>query len=138
MNMYFPMVDLNLIPIIEDWSTDEHKLVGVGITIPSLSKALQKCNRGRLLPFGWWHVIRALKFHKTKIVDLMMIGVLPEYRTKGVNALMFYDLIPWYNKYGIEWGESQVEMETNENVQSQWQYFDYELHKRRRCYVKKI
>lgn len=137
-NMYFPMVDLNLIPIIEDWSTDEHKLVGVGITIPSLSKALQKCNRGRLLPFGWWHVIRALKFHKTKIVDLMMIGVLPEYRTKGVNALMFYDLIPWYNKYGIEWGESQVEMETNENVQSQWQYFDYELHKRRRCYVKKI
>ena len=137
-NMYFPMVDLNLIPIIEDWSTDEHKLVGVGITIPSLSKALQKCNCGRLLPFGWWHVIRALKFHKTKIVDLMMIGVLPEYRTKGVNALMFYDLIPWYNKYGIEWGESQVEMETNENVQSQWQYFDYELHKRRRCYVKKI
>ena len=137
-NMYFPMVDLNLIPIIEDWSTDEHKLVGVGITIPSLSKALQKCHRGRLLPFGWWHVIRALKFHKTKIVDLMMIGVLPEYRTKGVNALMFYDLIPWYNKYGIEWGESQVEMETNENVQSQWQYFDYELHKRRRCYVKKI
>ena len=136
--MYFPMVDLNLIPIIEDWSTDEHKLVGVGITIPSLSKALQKCHRGRLLPFGWWHVIRALKFHKTKIVDLMMIGVLPEYRTKGVNALMFYDLIPWYNKYGIEWGESQVEMETNENVQSQWQYFDYELHKRRRCYVKKI
>ncbi|MBQ5579219.1 MAG: N-acetyltransferase [Prevotella sp.] len=137
-NMYLPMVDLNLIPIIEDWSTDEHKLVGVGITIPSLSKALQKCHRGRLLPFGWWHVIRALKFHKTKIVDLMMIGVLPEYRTKGVNALMFYDLIPWYNKYGIEWGESQVEMETNENVQSQWQYFDYELHKRRRCYVKKI
>ncbi|MBP5711980.1 MAG: N-acetyltransferase [Prevotella sp.] len=137
-NMYFPMVDLNLIPVIEDWSTDEHKLVGVGITIPSLSKAMQKCRRGRLLPFGWWHVIRALKFHKTKIVDLMMIGVLPEYRTKGVNVLMFYDLIPWYNKYGIEWGESQVEMETNENVQSQWQYFDYELHKRRRCYVKKI
>lgn len=137
-NMYFPAVDLNLIPIIEDWSTEEHKLVGVGITIPSLSKALQKCYRGRLYPFGWWHVIRALKFHKTNIVDLMMIGVLPEYRNKGVNALMFYDLIPWYNKYGIEWGESQVEMETNENVQSQWQYFHTEMHKRRRCYVKKI
>lgn len=137
-DMYFPMADLNLIPIIEDWSTDEHKLVGVGITIPSLSKALQKCHRGRLLPFGWWHILRSLKFHKTNIVDLMMIGVLPEYRSKGVNALMFYDLIPWYNKYGIEWGESQVEMETNENVQSQWQYFHTEMHKRRRCYIKKI
>lgn len=137
-DMYFPMADLNLIPIVEDWSTEEHKLVGVGITIPSLSKALQKCHRGRLLPFGWWHILRSLKFHKTNIVDLMMIGVLPEYRSKGVNALMFYDLIPWYNKYGIEWGESQVEMETNENVQSQWQYFHTEMHKRRRCYIKKI
>ncbi|MBP3230274.1 MAG: N-acetyltransferase, partial [Prevotella sp.] len=115
-DMYLPFADLNLIPIVEDWSTDEHKLVGVGITIPSLSRALQKCHRGRLWPFGWWHVLRALKFHKTNIVDLEMIGVLPEYRSKGVNALMFYHLIPWYNKYGIEWGESQVEMESNENV----------------------
>ena len=136
--MYFPMVDLNLIPIIEDWSTEEHKMVGVGITIPSVSRAFQKCRLGRLLPFGWWHVLRALKFHKTDIVDLMMIGVLPEYRSKGVNALMFYDLIPWYNKYGIKWGESQVEMETNENVQGQWSYFDTTLHKRRRCFKKII
>ncbi len=135
-NMYFPFADLNLIPIVEDWSTDEHKLVGVGITIPSLSKALQKCRRGRLWPFGWWHVLRALKLHKTNIVDLEMIGVLPEYRSKGVNALMFYDLIPWYNKYGIEWGESQVEMESNEHVQGQWSYFHTEHHKRRRCYKK--
>ena len=134
--MYLPLADLNLIPIVEDWSTDEHKLVGVGITIPSLSKAMQKCRRGRLWPFGWWHVLRALKMHNTNIVDLEMIGVLPEYRSKGVNALMFYHLIPWYNKYGIEWGESQVEMETNENVQSQWSYFETVNHKRRRCFKK--
>ena len=137
-DMYLPFADLNLIPIVEDWSTDEHKLVGVGITIPSLSRALQKCHRGRLWPFGWWHVLRALKFHKTNIVDLEMIGVLPEYRSKGVNALMFYHLIPWYNKYGIEWGESQVEMESNENVQGQWSYFETLQHKRRRCYKKII
>ena len=135
---YLPYADLNLIPVIEDWSTDEHKLVGVGISIPSLSRAMQKCRRGRLLPFGWWHVIRALKFHKTNIVDLEMVGVLPEYRNKGVNALLFYDLIPWYQKYGIEWGESQVEMEENANVQSQWSYFHTENHKRRRCYKKVI
>ena len=137
-NMYLPLADLNLIPIVEDWTTDEHKLVGVGITIPSLSRALQKCRRGRLLPFGWWHILRSLKMHKTNIVDLEMIGVLPEYRAKGVNALMFYHLIPWYNKYGIEWGESQVEMESNENVQGQWSYFHTENHKRRRCFKKVI
>ncbi len=136
--MYLPLADLNLIPIIEDWSTDEHKMIGVGITIPSLSRAMQKCRKGRLWPFGWWHVLRSLKMHKTNIVDLMMIGVLPEYRKKGANALMFYDLIPWYNKYGIEWGESQVEMESNENVQGQWSYFETINHKRRRCYKKII
>lgn len=135
--MYLPMADLNLVTLIEDWNADR-KLVGVGITIPSLSRALQKCRNGRLFPFGWWHIIRALKFHKTKVVDLLLIGVLPEYRTKGANALLFADLIPWYQKYGFEWGETHVEMETNMKVQSQWQYLHMENHKRRRCYVKTI
>ncbi len=135
--MYFPMADLNLVTLIEDWNADK-KVVGVGITIPSLSKAFQKCRNGRLWPFGWWHVLRALKWHKTECVDLLLIGVLPEYRKKGANALLFADLIPWYQRYGFKWGETHVEMETNTNVQSQWQYLEAINHKRRRCYVKKI
>lgn len=135
--MYFPLADLSLITVVEDRSAD-NKPVAVGITIPSLSKALQKCRHGRLWPFGWWHVLRALKAHKTEGVDLLLLGVLPEYRMKGANALMFYDLIPRYQAYGFKWGESQVEMETNENVQSQWQYLETILHKRRRCYKKWI
>ena len=136
-DMYFPFIDLNLVTLVEDWNADK-KLVGVGITLPSLSHALQKCKRGRLYPLGWWHMLRAIKFHKTNIVDLLLLGVLPEYRMKGANALLFSDLIPWYQKYGFEWAETQVEMESNENVQSQWQYFDIENHKRRRCYKKDI
>ena len=112
------------------------KLVGIGITIPSLSRALQKCHRGRLLPFGWWHVIRAIKFHKTNILDLLLMGVLPEYRAKGVNGLMIADIIPYCQKHGIEWGETQVEMETNTGVQSQWGVLEPVLHKRRKCYKK--
>ncbi len=135
--MYLPMADLNLVTLVEDRNADG-KIVAVGITIPSLTKAFQKCRNGRLLPFGWWHVIRALKFHKTDCVDLLLIGVLPEYRKKGANALLFYDLIPWYQRYGFKWGETHVEMETNENVQSQWQYLESIQHKRRRCYIKKI
>ena len=136
--MYFPMVDMEMISIVEDWNTPDHKIVAVGLTIPSLARALQKCRNGRLWPFGWWHVLRALKFHKTDIVDLLLIGVLPEYRPKGANALLFYDLIPIYQRYGFKWGETHVEMETNLNVQSQWPYFDHELHKRRRCYKKPL
>ena len=134
-NMYFPFADLSLITIVEDASAD-NKLVGIGITLPSLSEALQKCKKGRLFPFGWFHLLRAIKFHKTKIVDLLLIGVLPEYRMKGVNALIFADLIPRYQAYGFEWGETQVEMETNANVQSQWETLNPVMHKRRNCYKK--
>lgn len=134
-NMYFPFADLSLITLVEDASAD-NKLVGIGITLPSLSEALQKCKKGRLLPFGWFHLLRAIKFHKTKIVDLLLMGVLPEYRMKGVNALMFADLIPRYQAYGFEWGETQVEMETNTNVQSQWETLNPVMHKRRNCYKK--
>ena len=136
--MYFKVLDLNMVTLIEDHSIDSHPVVGVGITLPSLTKALQKCRNGRLWPFGWWHIIRALKFHKTDIVDCLLIGVLPEYRQKGANALLFYDLIPIYQKYGFLWGETHVEMETNGKVQSQWAYLEHEQHKRRRCYKKTL
>ena len=135
--LYFPMADLSLITLVEDESAG-NKLVGLGISIPSLTRALQKCRRGRLTPFGWWHVLRAIKYHKTKVVDLLLIGVLPEYRMKGVNSLLFADLIPRYQTYGFEWGETQVEMETNSKVQSQWEWLDARIHKRRKCYIKTI
>ena len=135
--MYFPLADLDLITVIEDGNND-NQLVGLAITIPSLTRALQKCRRGRLFPFGWWHLLRAIKFHKTEVVDLLLIGVLPEYRSKGANALVFADLIPRYVKYGFKWGETHVEMETNESVQSQWGPLDPTMHKKRRCYRKAI
>ena len=135
--MYFPLADLDLITVIEDGNKD-NQLVGLAITIPSLTRALQKCHRGRLFPFGWWHLLRAIKFHKTEVVDLLLIGVLPEYRSKGANSLVFADLIPRYVKYGFKWGETHVEMETNESVQSQWGPLDPIMHKKRRCYRKAI
>lgn len=135
--MYFPLADLNLITVIVDGNKND-EVVGMGITIPSLSHALQKCRRGRLLPFGWWHLLRAIKWHKTDGVDLLLVGFLPEYRAKGANALLFADLIPRYIDYGFKWGESQVEMESNEHVQSQWGPLNPVNHKRRRCYKKTI
>ncbi len=136
-NQYLPYGDLRLIPVVEDWNNNR-KIVAVGITLPSLSKAMQKTHRGRLFPFGWWHILRSLKCHKTNIVDLEMVGVLPEYRSKGAVALLFAHLIPLFQKFGFEWGESQVEMETNDNVQNQWQAFETVQHKRRRCFKKEI
>ncbi len=137
-HQYFKFISMDMLCIIEDWNTPDHDVVGVGITIPSLTKALQKCKNGRLLPFGWWHLFKALYLKKTDIVDCLLIGVLPEYRTKGANSLLFYHLIPVFQKYGFKWGETHVEMETNNKVQSQWMYYEHEQHKRRRCYKKQL
>jgi hypothetical protein len=113
-------------------------MVGFGITFPSFSEALRKTRDGRLLPFGWWHLLKILKWHKTPVVDLLLIGVLPEYRAKGANALIFDDLIRQFQAYGFEWAETGPQMETNEGVLSQWQYLEATIHRRHRCYRKQL
>ena len=136
-NTYLPALDLSLVTVIVDGNKN-NKIAGVGITIPSLARAVQKCRRGRLFPFGWWHLLRAVKCHKTEGVDLLLIGFLPEYRAKGANALLFSDLIPRYIKYGFKWGETNVEMEENSSVRGQWDTIEHINHKRRRCYRKQL
>ena len=132
--MYIPMLRLDLVTLIIREADDA--VVGFGITLPSLSKAMQKA-RGRLFPFGFIHLLKALN-SKCDIVDLYLIGVLPEYRNKGVNALLFTDLIPIFNKLGAIYAESNPELETNSAVQSQWDYFKVEHHKTRRAYSKPL
>ena len=133
-NDYIKIADLNLVTAIMDGD----KMVGFGITFPSFSRAMQKTRDGRFLPFGWWHMLKILKWHKTPIVDLLLIGVLPEYRGKGANALIFDDLIRQFQQYGFEWAETGPQMETNEGVLSQWQYLEAQIHRKHRCYKKKL
>lgn len=104
--------------------------------MPSMSRALQK-SRGRLLPFGWIDLLKGLK-GKNDRVDLLLVAVKPEYMNKGVNALLFQDLIPYYIKYGYRYAESNPEMESNAKVQGQWEYFAHRQHRRRRSYQKKL
>ena len=133
-NDYIKIADLNLVTAIMD---GDH-MVGFGITFPSFSRALQKTRDGRFLPFGWWHLLKILKWHRTDTVDLLLIGVLPEYRGKGANALIFDDLIRQFQAYGFTWAETGPQMESNESVLSQWQYLESRQHRRHRCYKKVI
>jgi len=133
-NDYIKIADLNLVTAIMDGD----KMVGFGITFPSFSRAMQKTRDGRFLPFGWWQMLKILKWHKTNIVDLLLIGVLPDYRGKGANALIFDDLIRWFQRYHFEWAETGPQMESNEGVLSQWQYLEATQHRRHRCYRKML
>ena len=131
-NEYIQIADLNLVTAVMDGD----KMVGFGITFPSFSEAMQKTRDGRFLPFGWWHLLKVLKWHKTPLVDLLLIGVLPEYRGKGANALIFDDLIRWFQRYHFEYAITGPQMESNEGVLSQWQYLEATPYRRHRCYRK--
>ena len=133
--MYIPMLKLDLITLVVREADDA--VVGLAITLPSLSAALQKAH-GHLLPFGWIHLLKAMYGSSNRVVDLYIMGVSPEYQSKGVNALLFYDLIPTFNKYGFVYAESNPELELNNKVQSQWEYFDFQHIKTRRAFIKPL
>lgn len=130
--MYLPLIDLRMVSLVED---EAGELIAVGISMPSLSEALQKA-KGKMFPFGWYHLVKALFIKKPKVLDLLLVGVKPEYQSKGVNALLFYDLVPVYQQMGFEYGESNPELELNKKVQAQWSAFESVQHKRRRAFKK--
>ncbi|MEG1915823.1 MAG: N-acetyltransferase [Muribaculaceae bacterium] len=130
---YIPILRLENIAMIVD---KNDALIGVGIAIPSMSKALQKC-RGKFFPFGWYYLLKALKAHND-VIDLLLVAVKPEYQNKGVSALIFADLIPIVRDNKVKVAESNPELELNQKVQLQWQYFDTTQHKRRRAFKKSL
>ena len=133
-NDYIKIADLNLVTAIMDGD----RMIGFGITFSSFSRALQKTRDGRLFPFGWWHLLQILKRHKTDTVDLLLIGVLPNYRSKGANALIFDDLIHQFQRYGFDWAVTGPQMESNEGVLAQWQYLESTPVRRHRCFRKQL
>lgn len=132
--MYLPVLDLDLVTLVTDKAG---QLVAVGISMPSLSVALQRA-KGKIFPFGWYHLLKSLYWKHPDTLDLLLIAVKPSYQNKGINGLLFFDLIPIYNKKGYIWAESNPELELNEAVQRQWEYFEYVQHKRRRAFIKQL
>ena len=131
---YLPLLDLRLVPLILD---KDDSLVGFAVLLPSLAKAFQKA-RGRMFPFGWWHLLKALKWNDTQTSEMLLIAVKPEYQGRGAVALLFADIIPIHYELGFRYSESNPELEVNTKIQSQWDYFERENHKRRRAYSKKL
>jgi GNAT superfamily N-acetyltransferase len=101
-----------------------------------MSRALQKSG-GHLFPTGWWHLLKGL-YGKNDMVDLLMVAVAPEYQNKGVNSMLFTDLVPIFVDSGYKWAESNLELADNQSVQQQWKFFEHRLHKRRCTFRKKI
>lgn len=131
---YLSMVNLDFVSFIEN---EAGELVAFGLMVPSMTKALQKCN-GKLFPFGWFHMLRALNAKGTDTVDMMLIAVHPDLQSKGVPALVIADIFPRLLKAGFKYAETNPELETNHAVQNLWSGYDARLHRRRRIYGKTL
>ncbi len=131
---YLGLLNLEMVSMIE---TAEGELVGVGISMDSLSAALQKA-KGKLFPTGWYHLLKALKGKHPDTVDLLLVAIKPEFQNKGVNAMLFTDLLPIYIRNGYKYCETNPELELNTAVQKQWEYFETADTRRRRCFKKPL
>ena len=134
LDKYLSLIDWKLIPIVIN---EQDEIVGVAVTMGSLSKAMRKAN-GKLWPFGWWPLLKALKWCPEDNAEMLLVAVRPDYQGLGVNALFFDDLIPIYNKYGFRWAETGPQLEDNVRELTQWKPLQPEFVKRRRCYRKWI
>lgn len=133
-NLYLSFVDTKMLSFVEDSKGD---LIAAGITIPSLSEALQKCN-GEIFPFGWWYLLKAMFLKKPETLDLLLIGVRPDYQNRGVNALLCKDLIKIYKEMGFKYAETNANLESNTKIQAMWKPFEKEQHKSRWVFGKDI
>jgi len=131
---YLQFLDMRLLAIVEN---EQNEPIAMGVGMGSLSYALQKAH-GKLFPFGWWHLAKAIFFKPAPVIDLLLVGVLPEYQNKGVNAPLFAQIIKVAQKMGFVWAETHPQLEDNEKSQGQWAHLDCTIHKRRRCYQKDL
>jgi len=134
LHTYLKIIDKKLIPVVVN---AQNEVVGVAITMGSLSKSMRKAN-GSLFPMGWYHLLKALKWKPEDNAEMLLIAVRPDLQGLGINALFFDDLIPIYNSYGFKWAETGPQLEDNIRELSQWKPLKPQLVKRRRCYKKDI
>ena len=133
-DMYFQFLNFDFVTLVVN---EKEELVGVGLGMPDIAPALRKSG-GKLFPFGWYHLIKALKAKKMERFSFLLIAVRPDYQDKGINALFLQDQIPLINQYGIHTLETTSMLETNTKVLSFFMQFDHKQHKRHRAYIKPL
>ena len=129
---FIPLIDPRLTCFVLN---EQEELVAFGVAAPSLANALKK-HDGKYLPFGWIDLLHDL--NKNDTIDLLLIAVRPDHQKLGVNAVVINKLMKGSQSMGIKWAETGPMLELNDKVQSQWDEFPMELHKRRRCFIKKL
>jgi len=134
LGFYLSILDLKYVSVVEN---ENNEVVAFGITMPSIVRALQKC-RGKMFPFGWWHLFKSLFWKREEGVEMLLVGVHPDYQNSGINSLVFADMFKKFSEAGVKWAETNAILETNLKNQGQFRDFEHDCKKRRRSYIKPL
>ena len=129
---FIPLINPDLVCFVLD---KDENLVAFGVVAPSMAEAMKKCN-GKLFPFGWMGILRALSVNDT--IDMFLVAVHPDYQSTGINSILLHHVCKGCIKMGIRYAETGPMLETNTRIHSQWKMFSPVQHKRRRCFIKSL
>ena len=129
---YFNMLNPKFVKVITD---KDENVVGFIVGLPSLSEAMQKA-KGKLFPFGFWYIMKALK--RPKVVDLLLTGIKPEFQGMGAPALLITELQKTLIEHGVKYVETTGMIETNQKAIQHWKNYEHIQHKRKRCFIKQF
>ena len=133
-DLYLSLIDTRMVTFVEN---DKDELIGAAAAIPSLAVALQKCH-GEILPFGWWHLLKAMFLKRPETLELLLIGVRPDYQNCGVNSLIILDLAERFHEMGFKYAETNAMLENNDKIHAMWRPFEKEQHKARWIFGKNL
>ena len=131
---YFPLLNFDFVSIV---CNEKEEIVGLGLGMPDVSKALQKAN-GSLFPFHWIGLLKTLKAKQIDTIDTLLIAVRPDYQDKGIPSMIFAEQLPYYKQYGVKLLETTSILETNNKNLANFTILPHKQHRRRRAYIKEI
>ena len=129
---YIGLINPEYIKFVEN---KDGKLAAFSIVMPSYAEGLLKA-KGKLFPFGFLHLMKAK--NNSKDVVFYLIGVDPEYKNKGVTAIIFEEYHKTFTEKNIRNCIRTPELENNTAIHNLWKHFDPVVYKRRRTYKKNL
>jgi GNAT superfamily N-acetyltransferase len=132
--MYLPLLNFDFVTIV---ANEKDECIGVGLGMPEISSAVRRCN-GRLFPFGWFYMLRALRAKKLEAFNFLLLAIRPDYQNNGIDTLFMQDLVPRFSQYGLTTLETTSMLETNNKILDFFSVLEHKQHKRRRAYIKPL
>lgn len=131
-NRYLYLINPRFIKLVVD---ENNEVLAFVIGMSDISKGIQKA-KGKLLPFGIFHILRAGK--RSKQLNLMLGAIRPDYQGKGLDVFMGIKMFDSARLVGKTTLDSHLELEYNHKVRAEMERVGGKVYKRFRIYQKEL